>query len=101
MTYSLQAVDNPLKGDSGGMSMIWRVVDGKREYEHNAKPRVGWVIRVGSMGGRSFCHQDWWQTSTVLEILEERDDYVKFRTRSTVYEWKEFNGMLRMMGVVA
>ena len=30
-----------------------------------------------------------WQTTTVTEIVEERDDYIKFKTKNSTYElWK-------------
>jgi len=30
-----------------------------------------------------------WQTTTVTEIVEERDDYIKFKTENSTYElWK-------------
>jgi hypothetical protein len=30
-----------------------------------------------------------WQTSPVTEILEEREDYIKFKTKNSIYElWK-------------
>ena len=30
-----------------------------------------------------------WQTTTITEIVEEREDYIKFNTRNSVYElWK-------------
>ena len=89
MRYSLQKVDG-YNGDSGPMSMaIWS--DGNEiQYEKNARPRVGVVMRVGSMFSRSYAPQDWWQTSYIEEILEEREDYVKFRTKNSIYEWKTF-----------
>ena len=30
-----------------------------------------------------------WQTTTIIEIVEERDDYIKFKTQNSNYElWK-------------
>lgn len=39
--------------------------------------------------------QDWWQTTWVTEILEERTEedgteYVRFKTGNSEYEWKSF-----------
>ena len=86
--YFLQKVDS-YTGDSGNMSMfIYKDTDGAVKYEHGAKPRIGGVIRVGSMFARSYSAQDWWQTSLITEILEETENYVKFRTLNSVYEWK-------------
>ena len=33
-------------------------------------------------------YQDYWLTTPVEEILEDTENYVKFRTKNTVYEWK-------------
>jgi hypothetical protein len=31
-----------------------------------------------------------WQTTTVTEIVEEKDDYIKFKTENSTYElWKQ------------
>ena len=63
--------------------------------EGETYPRVGCGVRVGSPYGRTYSMQDWWQTSPVTEILEESINdqgywTVKFKTRSSVYTWKEF-----------
>jgi hypothetical protein len=80
-------------GDSGGMSIALTY----KQYscqEENARPRVGVAMRVGSHFARSHSAQDWWQTTLITEILEERTgegiDYVKFRTGNSVYEWRHF-----------
>ena len=81
------------KGDSGGMSMAFWLDDERQlQYEHDAKPRVGVAMRVGSISARSFTAQDWWQTTIVEEILEEFGSdgrlNVKFRTKNSFYHWK-------------
>jgi len=80
-------------GDSGGMSIA--LTYGQYScQEENARPRVGVAMRVGSHFARSYSAQDWWQTTLITEILEERTeegvDYVKFRTGNSVYEWRHF-----------
>lgn len=96
MRYSLKKLNvNWYVGDSGPMSMFIPVTADGRLYdydgvEHNAKPRVGGSIRVGSIYARSYQAQDWWQTSLITEILEEREDYVRFRTLNSEYEWRMF-----------
>ena len=94
MTYSLHRVSDGA-GDAGGMSMaFWRdSISGDIEKEYDAKPRVGVVIRVGSILARTFQWQDWWQTSFIEEILEEsesEDDvlYFNFKTKNSIYEWR-------------
>lgn len=96
MTYSLKKLNiDWYVGDSGALSMFIPVAaDGKHydieNVEHNARPRVGGSIRVGSITGRTYAPQDWWQTSLITEILEEREDYVRFRTLNSEYEWRRF-----------
>jgi hypothetical protein len=89
--YSLVKVDDPNTGDTGGMSTIMKLSkDGNRVLARlNSKPRVGWVIRVGSLYARTYRYQDWWQTSTITEILEERKDYCRFKTLNSEYEWRK------------
>jgi hypothetical protein len=98
MTYSLSRTRDKA-GDSGNMSMaLWKdPVSGKVETEHNAVPRVGVAIRVGSTYARSYSLQEWWQTTYVTEILEERTDpkdpnflYILFITDNSEYEWTRF-----------
>ena len=55
---------------------------------------------VGSPYARSYSAQDWWQTTIITEILEERTEeggieYVRFRTGNfktgnSEYEWRKF-----------
>jgi len=90
MTYSLVKVGSPGVGDSGPMSMSLWSEDGKLKQEHNSRPVVGRVIRVGSYAARSYDEQDWWQTSLITEIVEDTDSYVKFNTLNSVYEWRKF-----------
>lgn len=87
-------------GDSGGMSMALvpsydengKVVD--VQYINNARPQVGYVMRVGSGYARSYSAQDWWQTTVITEILEDTinedgSEYVKFKTGNSIYEWRK------------
>jgi hypothetical protein len=87
------------RGDSGSMSMALvptydengKVAD--IQYIHNARPQVGYVMRVGSNMARSYSAQDWWQTTAISEILEDTvnedgSEYVKFKTGNSIYEWR-------------
>lgn len=85
--YSLRRIRDG-EGDSGGMSAILWQEDDDIKYEHNAKPRIGVAIRVGSNIARTMQYQDWWQTSYITEIIEDSEDYVKFKTGNSVYEWR-------------
>lgn len=74
-------------GDGGAMSMALWLEDGEVKIEHDARPRVGVAMRVGSFYARTYRPQDWWQTTVITEIIEENDHYVKFKTGNSIYEW--------------
>jgi hypothetical protein len=81
-------------GDSGPMCQILDA-ESYQPIPDADYPRVGCGVRVGSPYGRTYSAQDYWQTSPVTEILEETINdqgywTVKFKTRSSVYTWKEF-----------
>ena len=78
------------KGDAGGLSMaLWLDDEGNIMHEHNARPRVGVAMRVGSICARTMTSQDWWQTTLIEEIIEDLKDVVKFRTMNgSVYTWR-------------
>ena len=91
--YSLYREDG-FVGDSGPMCEILDE-ESYKPIPDVTYPRVGCGVRVGSLNGRTFANQDWWQTSPVTEILEESVDdegyrSMKFKTRNSVYKWKEF-----------
>ena len=52
------------------------------------RPVIGCSVKVGSITARSYSDRDWWMTTEVLEILEETEDSVKFRTKNSIYEWR-------------
>ena len=76
------------EGDGGPMSQVIYEKDGKAIVEEDGRPRVGVQMKVGSYIARTMQWQDWWQTTFITEILEEREDYIKFKTGNSVYEWK-------------
>lgn len=96
MPYSLRRTRDGA-GDSGLMSLAIRPNAGPGDehvYEHGARPSVGVVMRVGSISGRTYAAQDYWQTTRITEILEERTEedgteYVRFKTGNSEYEWKQ------------
>lgn len=61
----------------------------KEVTEH--KPVVGCSLLVGSVTARSYSNQDFWLTTTVTEIIEEKYDdkgyleFVKFKTQNSEY----------------
>ena len=57
--------------------------EGRFKAEHN-KPAIGYSL-IMSPFNRFFI----WQTTTITEIVEEREDYIKFKTQNSNYElWK-------------
>jgi len=101
MTYSLKRTRDGA-GDSGPMSDAFFPVFDKdtgklvdATVEHNSEPKIGAWMCVGSPYGYSFSAQDWWETTLITEILEERDTdnggkYVRFKTGNSEYEWRSF-----------
>ena len=89
MTYSLVR-ESDAAGDSGPVSLALWIENGEPQTEHDARPRVGVALQVGSLFARSYSAQDYWQTTIIEEILIDQEDYVKFRTRNSIYEWKKF-----------
>ena len=95
MTYSMYRVSDGA-GDSGPMSDAVFYNDlGQPELRHNATPFVGAVMTVGSPFGRTFYSQDWWRTTPITEITDTWTDdegsrCIRFKTKNSVYIWKEF-----------
>jgi hypothetical protein len=76
------------KGEVGARSeaIKWND-DGTFKEVVSNRPIVGCSMLVGSVTARSYSDRDYWLTTVVTEILEEREDYVKFKTENSVYEW--------------
>ncbi len=79
-------------GDQGSCSQAiqWYVRGPKKGQVKKIvsdRPTVGCSMLVGSATARSFSTQDYWLTTLVTEILEDRGDYVRFRTGNSEYEW--------------
>lgn len=76
-------------GDGGARSeaIKWNE-DGTFNSVVSNRPTVGCSMLVGSVTARSYSEQDYWLTTTVTEILEESEDYVKFKTGNSIYEWR-------------
>lgn len=88
MTYSLRRTRDGA-GDSGPMSEALRMGEKGIESGGN-RPKVGYVMRVGSPYARTYEAQDYWTTTYVTEILEESENYVRFKTGNSEYEWERF-----------
>lgn len=76
-------------GESGARSeaIKWND-DGSYDKIAGHKPIIGCSMLVGAVTARSYSYQDWWLTSVVTEVIEETDDYVKFKTNNSIYEWR-------------
>lgn len=75
-------------GDAGARSeaIAWNP-DGSFKEIVGRRPTIGCSMLVGSVTARTYHHQDFWLTTVVTEILEDRDDYVRFKTENSEYEW--------------
>ena len=84
--YSLRRLSDNA-GDAGSMSNVVYEENGEVVVEPHSKPRIGVRMMVGSSYARTYTEQDWWSTTTIIEILDEKEDYVKFKTKHSIYEW--------------
>ena len=72
-------------------SIAWNE-DGTFKEVTGSKPTVGESMKVGTMTAGTYSTRDWWMTTEVTEILEERKneegkyEYVKFKTENSIYE---------------
>lgn len=66
--------------------------DGTFKEVIDHKPVIGCSLLVGSITARSYSSQDYWLTTRVTEILEEKMDEdgayvsIRFRTENSIYE---------------
>lgn len=76
------------KGDSGARTEALKYNKNSKKLEVvGNKPTLGCSLLVGSVTARSYSNQDYWLTTEITEILEETDNYVKFKTLNSIYEW--------------
>lgn len=76
-----------VEGGSVSLSIKWNENNTYQVMGH--RPIVGCSMKVGSVTARSYSDRDWWMTTEILEILEETKEKVKFRTKNSIYEWRE------------
>lgn len=80
------------EGESGARSeaIQWKE-DGTFDKVVSNRPVVGCSMLVGSVTARSYSNRDYWLTTKVTEILEEREEdgrlYVKFKTGNSIYNF--------------
>ncbi len=81
------------EGHYGSMieSIAWNE-EGTLKEITGSVPTVGESMRVGSPFAGTYSTRDWWMTTEITEILEEKKneegklEYVKFKTGNSVYE---------------
>ena len=76
------------KGDVGSRveAIRWNKDRTFKEIVGN-KPVIGCSLLVGGVTARSYSSQDYWLTTVITEILEEKDNYIKFKTENSIYEF--------------
>lgn len=77
------------EGESGARSdAIKYDENGRNPKVIGNRPIVGASMLVGSITARSYSDRDWWLTTAVTEIIEDKGDYVLFKTGNSTYEWR-------------
>lgn len=75
-------------GDEGARSLALAANEDNTDIVIKGnRPIVGCLMQVGSVTARSYSRFDYWTTTPVTEILEETEDYVRFKTQNSEYEW--------------
>jgi DNA repair photolyase len=90
MATLYKEVDGNLIVKDGGArseSIKWKD-NGRIDKIVSHRPTVGCSILVGSLNTRTY-GSDYWLTTEVLEILEETEDRVRFRTKNSIYVWEK------------
>lgn len=81
-----------LKEQGQRVEAIQWTEDGKFDKVVGSIPTIGCSILVGSITARTYSAQDYWLTTKVTEILEEKKteeglyEYVRFKTENSIYE---------------
>lgn len=76
--------DNLTKESEDVLWLEWNE-DGTFKEKHD-KPAVGRSLLMSP-----FNHFYTWQTTTITEIVEHREDYIKFKTKNSNYELFKIN----------
>ena len=72
-------------GGSRSEAIKW---DGNEIEIVGNRPTIGCSMLVGSVSARSYSSQDYWLTTEVIEIIEDKGNEVKFRTLNSTYIWR-------------
>ena len=76
-------------GDEGSCVRAWKYdPEGKKERKIvGNEPIVGCSLEVGSLTARTMQWQDFWLTTEITEIIEHKDNYWRFKTGNSEYEF--------------
>lgn len=74
-------------GDMGARSEAIAWENGVFKEIVGNRPTLGCSMIVGGVTARTYQQQDYWLTTVITEIIEERQDYVRFKTENSEYEW--------------
>lgn len=85
MATLLKKVGNDWEFKEGGARVEAIKYDGKSTKVIGHYPIVGCSLLVGSVTARSYSDRDYWLTTEILEIIEDTEKYVKFRTKNSIY----------------
>lgn len=87
-TYTLTKPDNSnFEVKSSKASFITFDDEGKYK-SHSIEPSIGSSLVLNGLFAYS------WQTTDITEIIEQTDNYLKFRTKNSIYELKISNSNL-------
>ena len=79
--YTLKRIDDGLVKEANKIIYIeWNDNDGTFKSKHD-EPAIGRSLMLDS---NNFNYT--WLTTQIVEILEEKDKYIKFRTENSTYE---------------
>lgn len=90
--YKIVGEHRELKESGARVEAIEWNDDGSYKETHGGMPKIGCSVLIGSVTARSYSSQDYWLTTPVTEIIEERRneegllEYVRFRTKNSEYE---------------
>jgi len=90
MARLIRVRDGEMEEGAMSQAIAWNEDGTLKEIVGN-HPVVGCSMRVGSITAGTYSKRDWWLTTEVTEILEEKMEgdliYVKFKTKNSVYEF--------------
>ena len=83
--YKLEHEYISFKSSNGLMSDAYKEINGELKIVGN-RPIVGTQLIVG----QSLDSQNWLKCSTIKNLLIDEDNYVKFKTENSIYQWWSF-----------